>query len=361
MEKLIHIVEPTLEGESGHCRSLIESFGRAGAGTAHRLLVWGGKNAGRPDCPGTAIGVERYFSRRIRRLQSFLLYRRLLARPGRIFLPTAGRTDLLLFHLASRGPIPPGKVFLFFHWFRVSPKRLHFLRKMAGSQPHVTIVGSTPSVAAPFRECGFANVAVAPIPVAGSGSDPSTGPVPFSRLLYAGAARQDKGFPRVVDLIALLAARKDDLPVNVQVSPDHYEKLDPATKSDIERLRAIRYPGLGIVEHALGQEEYRRLFEGAVCLQPYDRDEFADRVSGVTLDALTAASPVVATSGTWIARLVERFGAGKAVEDPTPDRLLAAVSEVVADYARYRENAAEAGRVIREENSARHLFSVVTA
>lgn len=361
MEKLIHIVEPTLEGESGHVLSFIESFGRAGAGAGYLLRVWGGKNAGRPDCPGTEIEIERYFSRRIRRIQAFLLYRRLLVRPGRIFLPTAGRTDLLLFDLGSRGPIPPGKVFLFFHWFRLSPAKRNFLKKMANRQPHVTILGSTPTVAAPFRESGFANVAVAPIPVAGSGAALSSDQVPFAHLLYAGAARQDKGFPRVVDLVALLAARKETIPVKVQVSPDHYGKHDPATISDIDRLRAIRYPGLRLVEHTLGKEEYRRLFEGAICLQPYNRDDFADRGSGVTLDALTAGCPVVATSGTWTARLVERFEAGKAVEDLSPERLLADVSDVIDGYGHYRRNAAEAGRVLLEENSARRLFAVVTA
>jgi glycosyltransferase involved in cell wall biosynthesis len=116
-----------------------------------------------------------------------------------------------------------------------------------------------------------------------------------------------------------------------------------------------------LVEQTLGKKEYRELFEGAICLQPYNRADFADRASGVTLDALIAGCPIIATSGTWMGLAVERFEAGKTVEDLSPERLFAAVSDVIADYARYRRNAMEAGRVLLEENSARHLFAVVTA
>jgi hypothetical protein len=359
--KVIHIIEPTFEGESGHCQSFVESFCRAGRGTGYTMRVWAGKNAGRLDCPGTDVEIELHFSRRIRRIQSLLLYRRLLSEPGRIFLPTAGRTDLLLFDIASRGAIPYGKVFLFFHWFRITLKRLDSLRRMARAQPHVTIVGSTPSVAAPFIECGFENVAVAPIPIASPVGAISAEGSLFTHLLFAGAARQDKGFSRIVDLAALLAARKENIRMKVQVSPDHYEKHDAATKSDIERLCSIQYPDLCLVEQTLGKKEYRELFNGAICLQPYNRAEFADRASGVTLDALIAGCPIIVTSGTWMGLAVERFGAGKTVEDLSPERLFAAVSDVIADYPRYRRNAMEAGRVLLEENSARHLFAVVTA
>ena len=78
------------------------------------------------------------------------------------------------------------------------------------------------------------------------------------------------------------------------------------------------------------------------------------------MDALSGGCPVVATSGTWIARVVDRFGAGRIVDGLDPRSLLAAVEEVRSDYDRLRDNAFRAGLALREENSARHLLAVLT-
>ena len=140
--------------------------------------------------------------------------------------------------------------------------------------------------------------------------------VPFRRLLYAGAARQDKGFRTVVDLVELLAARKEDIPIAVQITADHYGKYDAATRADIARLEAMRYPSLTLIRETPSPEEYAANFPGSICLQPYDRAEFRDRVSGVTLDALAHGCPIVATAGTWSAAMIERFGAGVIIANP---------------------------------------------
>src|SRR6185369_3588523 len=130
------------------------------------------------------------------------------------------------------------------------------------------------------------------------------------QLLYAGAARQDKGFSLVVDLVELLARENDRTPIAVQVSADHYGKVDAKTRSDIARLHAAGHAMLKVVSQTLTPQEYSALFAGSICLQPYDPDEFRDRVSGVTLDAISHACPVVATSGTWSAKLIKPFHAG---------------------------------------------------
>ena len=44
------------------------------------------------------------------------------------------------------------------------------------------------------------------------------------------------------------------------------------------------------------------MFDGAIVLQPYCREDFEDQISGVTLDAFSAGAPVIATAGTWMAR-----------------------------------------------------------
>jgi len=103
------------------------------------------------------------------------------------------------------------------------------------------------------------------------------------------------------------------------------------------------------------------MFDGAIVLQPYAREDFADRISGVTLDAFSAGAPVIATEGTWMARAVDRFAAGAAVGDLSSPALLSAVEMIRTDYPRYRRNAHEAGRVLQEEHSARHLLEAVAS
>lgn len=357
----IDVVEPTLEGESGHCRSFLLSLCGAGRGREVMFRVYGGRGASLSAAEGERCEVVPYFSRRLRRLQAFFLYRKLLAGAGRIFVSTAGRTDMVLLDLAAKGEIPPGKVFLYFHWFRPSPRKLSYFRRFAVSHPGVTVLGPTEAVIGPFRECGFRDVRVVPYPITPVISV-SGGPVGrFRHVLFAGAARQDKGFGRIVDLVAHLSRLRLDLPVTIQTSPDHYDRYEPRIRADLERLRGIRYPSLRVCPETLDSEVYAELFRGGICLQPYRRDDFADRVSGVTLDALTAGCPVIATEGTWMARAVHRFDAGIPVEDLSPESLLSAARTVIDQYGRYSENAAAAGRTLQEEHSARHLYEILSA
>ncbi len=359
MEQLIHIVEPTLEGEAGHCYSFVSSLCRARGATGPDLCVWAGRRARLPRLSAPGVTVRPYFRRSLRRIEECLLLARLLKGPGRIFIPTAGRTDLVILGLAAPGEVPPGKAFLFFHWVRPAPGKEDRIREAARRQPHLAVLAPTESVAEVFRRCGFGATRVVPYPITPVAGTDAGGPADFRHLLYAGAARHDKGFGAVVDLVARLAETGRNLPVVVQASPDHYDRYDQRTRADVARLEKIDYPRLEIRRDTLGPGEYAALFRGAICLQPYSRADFVDRISGVTMDALSAGAPVVATSGTWMARVVERFAAGRAVDDLSPGSLLAAVEEIRADYGGRGGNALQAGLVLQEENSARRLFSIL--
>ncbi|MGH8754491.1 MAG: glycosyltransferase, partial [Burkholderiales bacterium] len=86
-------------------------------------------------------------------------------------------------------------------------------------------------------------------------------------------------------------------------------------------------------------------------LQPYDPDEFQDSASGVTLDALTAGAPVIAPAGTWMARIVDRFGAGIVVSEMTCESLYEAACLVIEQYERFSENARAASIKLRNEHN----------
>jgi glycosyltransferase involved in cell wall biosynthesis len=339
MNTTIHVVEPTLESYSGHCHSLVSSFCRAAAD--RQINLWAGKGADRIDF-GPGVTVDPYFSRRFRLFQSLFLFRRLLREPFPLFIPTARRADLTLLNLAAGKQIARNRVFLYFHWVRETPDKLQSLRRIAARQPNLVILGTTASVVDAFRRCGFAHVSLLPYPP--TQAQHIGAAMSFSHLLYAGAARQDKGFRKVVDFVEFLARRKEKIPVTIQVSADHYGKYDAATRQDITRLRASGYAPLELAAETRSPEDYAALFPGSICLQLYDRADFSDRVSGVTLDALAHGSPIVATAGTWMAKMIEPFGAGVAIEESTPEILHRAITKIVDGYPGFRDRALRAAQ-----------------
>jgi glycosyltransferase involved in cell wall biosynthesis len=163
----------------------------------------------------------------------------------------------------------------------------------------------------------------------------------------------------VVDFVLFLAGTGSEIPFTVQASPEHYGKFDDGIPGELDRLRKSSATWLKILPETLGTTEYRAMFDGAIVLQPYSRDDFADRVSGVTLDAFSAGAPVVATAGTWMARMALRFGAGVALEGPSPASILSAVETVRAEYPRFRRNALAAGSALRKEHDARQLLEAL--
>ena len=148
------------------------------------------------------------------------------------------------------------------------------------------------------------------------------------------------------------------IPILVQAS-DEGRGHAPEVAQAIARLRATGYAGLTVRDDALSPHGYKALFDGGVALQPYRAEDFADRVSGVTLDALGAGCPVVVTAGTWMAAMARRFDAGVATADLSAAGLLAAVETVLADHPRYAANARTAARALSAEHSARRLIDAV--
>lgn len=353
MKADIRVVEPTLADYSGHCHSLVTSL--CGAAIGRRVDLWAGSGSAGMDF-GEKVVVHPYFRRRIRLAQAFFLYRRLLRQAFPIVITTARRGDLQMLGWAAGGQIPPNRVFLYFHWFRDTPARRRFLARIAARQPNLVILGTTNSVVEIFRRCGFRRVVLSPYPptpIANAGLATQ-----FRQLLFAGAARQDKGFRQIVDFVELLAGKSENIPVTIQLSADHYGKYDSATREDISRLKAIGYPFLVLKPETMPPAEYAALFPGSICLQPYDPLEFRDRVSGVTLDAIAGGCPVVATEGTWIGDLIAPHSAGVVVGDRSGEALYRAVKTIIGDYSRYREGAQSAGRS-RIGNAWNALFDIL--
>jgi len=205
----VHVIEPTLSSESGHCLSLVRSLCESSAALPFEL--WVGKGARLPSLERLGAGVHSYFFRRLRKLQLLPLYRKLLREPGRVLVTTAGRVDLMMLDLAAAGGIAPGKVYLYFHWVRLTRSKQAYFRRMAQKHPNLVILGTTPTVEKVFRDCGFIQTLVVPYPATMDQAVAPQGQTAFRHVLFAGAARADKGFGKVVDLVAWLAQHGESI------------------------------------------------------------------------------------------------------------------------------------------------------
>jgi hypothetical protein len=349
----IHVVEPTLRDQTGHCYSFVKCLVDADDGVPFE--VWAHRDAGALLPSTTTHAVFGGFARWA---QEWCVLRRLLRSGDRVLIATASRTDLLLLHRANRSPISDaGRVFAYVHWFRDSPDRRRFLTRIARRHTGLEILCPTESMRAIFADAGFEHVRIVAYPRSPRAlppSEPTAGP---AHLLFAGAARADKGFARVVDLVAQLHEEQSSLRVTIQCSPTHKGHHPPAIADEVRRLRDVGYPGLDLVEQTVDAAAYDALFNDALVVQPYDAGEFADRVSGVTLDALTAGCPMIVPAETWMGRCVQRFDAGVTLS--RGDSLRDAIDTILGDWQRYRDNAASGGRTLVEEHDARHLLDAI--
>jgi len=350
-QRCINVVEPTLASEAGHCAALLR--GLRAAAPAMALRVWIDRHAQLPGWHDGAMQLEPVFHRRWRKLQALLLYRRLLRAADPVLIPTATYFDLRALDLAARGILPPHRVFLYFHKLRVGARRARALALLARRQPALELFGTSDEIVARLRAAGFTQVRrILPVLAAGGSATPAgAAPPPFRCLLAAGAARADKGFSRIVDLVEWMAQSGSTLPIAVQTSGDHYGRYDERTAADLVRLRACRYQGLTLLDDTLDGARYAALFPGAICLQPYERAEYADKMSAVTFDALRAGAPVITLSGTTMADIVANSGAGMVIDEAGPQVLLAAAGAVLARYPDLQARAFAAGAAFDPANS----------
>jgi glycosyltransferase involved in cell wall biosynthesis len=334
----VEIVEPTLVSEAGHCAALFASLRAAAPSLPYRL--WADRNARLPRIEQQGVPLQRFFSRRWRKLQAPWLYRRLLRSGSPILVPTATWFDLRALDLAAGGRIPPLRAFLYFHKWRASARRAAALARLARRQPHLALFGTSEAIVQALREAGFAHVEQV-MPVLGADFAAPAG-APFRALLSAGAARADKGFTHVVDLVEHLRATGSNIAVVVQASGDHYGRFDQRTRADLQRLLQLGYAHLTVVADTLDAQQYQGLFAGTICLQPYARQDYAGKMSAVTFDALRSGAPIITVSGTTMAKITSDSGAGIVVDQATPQALLQACLTVVQQYQRYSELARSA-------------------
>ena len=351
---ILHIIEPTFNSYAGHCHSLVQALVQGAP--VENVKIWAGKGSEKY-WQGRGQLVP-YFVKALRRFQAFFLYKRLLCEPGKILLSTAGTSDLITLDWVAKDLIPESKVYLYIHWLGSKETKAAKLAAIAKRQPNLEILCTTASGTDFFKELGFRALTV-PYPRSSMLMSNYVAQ-PFNHLLVAGAARRDKGFNRIVDLVESFSKNsKITWPIFVHASATHQNKHAPEIVDEINRLSHAGYKYLNLLQDTLSPTAYQALFPGAISLQPYSESDFQDRVSGVTLDALLAGCPVVVTANTWLARTVSLYGAGVETNDLSPAGLQIAIEKILSDYSGYAQRAANAGQLLHAQHSVSVMMAAI--
>ena len=152
----MHIVEPTLADQAGHCHGYVQSLVYANSTFYYDFHIW-------LDHQGSGLfQVERchirpYFRRRWCKIQKFFHLRSLIQCNKTIFIPTAGRIDLIYLNRILNKKRYHGKIFLHFHQFKITDKKISLLEKIAKHYPEFILMAPTERLLNIFRKSGFRN------------------------------------------------------------------------------------------------------------------------------------------------------------------------------------------------------------
>ncbi|RMH51634.1 MAG: glycosyltransferase family 1 protein [Zetaproteobacteria bacterium] len=353
----LHILEPTLINDAGHCFTICRALAEAAAQKGMEVRIWAGRRVDPGLIGGKRIRCIPHFDRALRRPQLHLLLRRLLRGGERILVPTAGRPELLAFALLPERLRRLGLAYFYVHQMRMEGNRFRRLQRIARRAPETPILTTTEALAEAIGQAGFRTVACQPCPFTLPEEPPKV--VPFRQLIFPGVARMDKNLPLIAELIALLQRQRRAIPFLLQAGPNHHGEYAADVATLLERIRAVGYPHLTMPGRTLEGKAYFDQFPGAICLQPYRVREYADKISGITLDALARGCPVIVRAGIQPAGLVARFDAGVVIDSDDAACWLDAIDRVIADYVAFQRRCSDACAWLREHHSATALLDAM--
>lgn len=354
----LNLIEPTLYDQTGHSFSYVQSLINANAEFSMRIWM---DRRGKGLFDNYKCKEKPYFLRAFRQIQKVLLYKKLLSEPGAIFVGTSELWDLrVLAYLSGRMHVK-ACVFLHFHQFRKTPKKLATLKRIAAKAFNFHILSPTDKLLKVFKEHGFINYAVVPCPTYLPNINNEQVPGHFKKVLYAGAARKDKGFPLVVNLLQHLRSRQVNTVFEMQISPPSSQRYDNATQIALSQLQALPRNNLILHRDTLDQRRYLRLFRDSICLLLYDQKEYQDKFSGIALDAFYAGCPIITAKHTWMGDVAEHYGAGIALENYDVVSIQQAIDTIKNNYATFHTKAKQAAIQLAAAHDPKNTLDYVHA
>ena len=169
--------------------------------------------------------------------------------------------------------------------------------------------------------------------------------------LYLGAAREEKGFLALPEIVSRLYdpyGKEKKLRFVIQCSPQIVGYL-PQIKSAIEALSAFPEEYVELVDSVLDREDYIGYLRNSdVVLLLYNRKSYRIRGSGIAVEALCANSCVITYKNTFCEYLVTDQEEGVVDNEEQAIRVL---GNMIENRDRYREQGRRQGERYRKANS----------
>ena len=159
-----------------------------------------------------------------------------------------------------------------------------------------------------------------------------------TRLVAPVHAHIVRGFP---ELVGAAEALRDELSSRrFSLTARFVEQPGGLSGEHVALAQRFRDAGGELVTTNLSDAGYAALVGSAhVIVLPYRLDTFRTRTSGVLLDAIAAAKPVVAVRGTWAGDIIEEFDIGRTYVDGDIESLEQTIKHVVDEIGPLTEQA----------------------
>ncbi len=342
MSKLIlNLIEPTLYDQTGHSYGYVLSLITANQNFNFDIRVWLDKR-GKTLLQNTSTMAKPFFFRPLRQLQKLFLYFKLIKRTETIFISTTELWDLKILSFYAKHLAIKANIVLHFHQFKQTSSKLAALQAIAPIANDFTILTPTDRLTNVFKTHGLNNAKTVPCPVFSTPRDVNDTAAQFTRILYAGAARRDKGFPIVINLLKYFREQQNNTVFEIQVSAPNSQRYDEATEQALQLLEKIPSDNLILHKTTLDQSQYLNLFNNSICLLLYDKNDYSDKFSGVALDAFYAGCPIITAKNTWMGDMAEKYQAGIALDNYENATIQQATQQIINNYELYNKNAKKA-------------------
>lgn len=175
-------------------------------------------------------------------------------------------------------------------------------------------------------------------------------------VAYLGAAREEKGFLLLPEIVAALSethGKSGRIRFVIQCSPQIIG-YKPSIVDAITKLKKFPKPYVELREKAQTTEEYyAMLHEADVVMTCYDAGKYKYRGSGIAVEAVSMGKILLATANTFPAYLADN---GCAI-GATIDEYIAALNDIVLNAEVYRQTAMQNAAKYRERYSAEKYIS----
>lgn len=356
----ITLIEPNLRQPSGHYLELVRALGSAvePGGPAFRVIAPAQAREFLAGMAGVTWDPESVDGGGRMRPEIGRVAALMRQRLPFLILTAKAKHALAMELIHRLYRVPLNRAACFFHWPERKPGGRLMLLAAPAVRRQALGIAPTRGIADGYRSCGWSDLRTVPYPALPPAQLDSSPPVSCTHLLMAGAARLNKGLDLLTELVERWVADPPAVPpvIRVQLSPKHFRRQGRTEAGLAERLRGSGYPRLECMANAPDRAAYLAQFQGALVLAPYVHAQFRHGVSGIVLDALLGGAPVVTTSGTWAAEVVQRFGAGMVMEERSVDALERAIRQVLSNWEHHAAGARAAACALADEHHPRHLY-----